>query len=421
MGYKEILSSITGGLMFADTQIASSSTIVRSPIGEAVKQLSVNPQLKKIGNYEYIKFGSSDDIPEVLEALLGKSSTHAGIIGKKAAMVSGKNLDFGGKRTEQKGAKSIEWTVFKDNAGGTGISLDSLWKSMSFIYAVHGSVGIILSKEGGNIVKIEAVSPRNFRMEKPDNKGDIKAVIKRDVFKVVSGGVFSNKEERITMFSEDNKDKRQFIYIKNPKTTNQFYGIPNYIGAFNFIEADYEFGVTIKNSAENGFSPKVLATFIGRNVSEEEKSAQAERFKDNFQGSDREQVVVSWVRRKEDAPEFKALDISNLDKTIDVMARLNDSKILTAHSVTNPTLFGVTIAGRLGNSGTELESSYLIFRESETLPDRELLLDALRMIFRISQFADVQLSVVDTPISIQATENRGGDQTSDEDNADVKK
>lgn len=219
------------------------------------------------------------------------------------------------------------------------------------------------------------------------------------------------KRKKYQCLTKKNNDARQIIYIKNPKSTNPFYGIPNYIGAFNFIEADYEFGVTIKNSAENGFSPKVLATFIGRNVSDDEKKFAADKFKDNFQGSDREQVVVSWVRRKEDAPEFKSLDISNLDKTIDVMARLNDSKILTAHSVTNPTLFGVTIAGKLGNSGTELESSYYIFRETETLPDRELLLDGLRLIFKYSQFSDIELSVIDSPVS--AEELRGGDQTTD--------
>jgi hypothetical protein len=259
---------------------------------------------------------------------------------------------------------------------------------------------------------LEAVTPRKLRAAAPEN-GVVTKWVKRDVFKNTSSRVFSNEEELINVYTIDNKDDRQIIYIANPESDNDFYGLPNYIGAFNFIEADYEFGVTIKNSAENGFSPKVLATFIGRNVSEDQKTSQANKFKNNFQGSDREQVILSWVRRKEDTPEFKSLDISGLDKTIDVMARLNDSKILTAHSVTNPTLFGVTIAGKLGNSGTELESAYNIFRATETLPTRELLLDGLRTAFKGSQFDDIELTVIDP--SVSADELRGGDTTDTED------
>jgi len=394
--------------LFADTVVASSASIVKSPISESVKSLTTNPVLKKIGANEYVKFGSNDDIPEVLEALLGKSSTHAGIVTKKGKMVAGKNLDFGGKRTVQKGSKNIEWTVFKDNAGGNGITLDAVWKRIAFLYQLHGAVGILVKREGNNLTGIKALSPRKIRMMKPDSEGVIKKVVVRDVFKNISGNVFTNTEKVIDLYDPNSKAKEQLIYIKNPESTNDFYGVPNYIGAFNFIEADYEFGVTIKNSAENGFSPKVLATFIGRNVSEDQKATEAAKFKDNFQGSDREQVILSWVKRKEDIPEFKSLDISNLDKTIDVMARLNDSKILTAHSVTSPTLFGVTIAGKLGNSGTELESAYNIFRETETIPVRELLLDGLRLAFKGSQFEDVELSVIDLPIA--AEELRGGDQ-----------
>ena len=408
MGIKEIVR----GFLLADVQTATSSTVVKSPLGESVKSLTTNPILKKIGANEYIKFGTNDDIPEVLEALKGKSSTHAGIISKKSKMVAGEKLDYGGKRTSQNGSKNIEWTVFRDNAGGYNITLDTVFREMAFIYEEQGAVGLVVTKEGVNLVKLEAVTPRKLRAAAPEN-GVVTKWVKRDVFKNTSSRVFSNEEELINVYTIDNKDDRQIIYIANPESDNDFYGLPNYIGAFNFIEADYEFGVTIKNSAENGFSPKVLATFIGRNVSEDQKTSQANKFKNNFQGSDREQVILSWVRRKEDTPEFKSLDISGLDKTIDVMARLNDSKILTAHSVTNPTLFGVTIAGKLGNSGTELESAYNIFRATETLPTRELLLDGLRTAFKGSQFDDIELTVIDP--SVSADELRGGDTTDTED------
>jgi hypothetical protein len=111
-------------------------------------------------------------------------------------------------------------------------------------------------------------------------------------------------------------------------------------------------------------------------------------------------------------PKIEKLQIENLDKTISTMADLNDAKILTAHSVTNPALFGVMVSGKLGNSGTELESAYNVFRATEMIPDRNLLLDGLTLVFSGSKYDDIEFVVEDLNITPQ--ENRGGDVTQDE-------
>jgi hypothetical protein len=207
------------------------------------------------------------------------------------------------------------------------------------------------------------------------------------------------------LFDPEKQQKEYVILVVNPATDNPFYGIPNYIGAYNFIEADYKFGVTINTSAENGFQPKVMMTFIGRGMTEDQKTEHAEKVKENFIGARGEIALVNYVRKKEEMPEVSNLAIENLDKTISVMANLNDSKILTAHSVTNPSLFGVAIAGKLGNSGTELESSYNIFMAAEALPNRKLLLDSLTLAFTGTKWEKIEFEVEDVPVV--PAENRG--------------
>ena len=90
-----------------------------------------------------------------------------------------------------------------------------------------------------------------------------------------------------------------------------------------------------------------MATFVGRNMSPEQKQKEYEAFKNSFTGTDGEQAMLAWVKKPEDKPTIESLDISNLDKTVDVLSRLNDAKILTAHNVTSPTLFGVMVSGKL--------------------------------------------------------------------------
>jgi len=380
---------------------ASASTTVRNPINKNVESLLKNPQYKKLGNFEYIKFGGGDDIDEILEILKSKSSTHSGIINRKAKMVAGNEL-------VATGATGNDWDAFIKAAGGAyNATLEKEWMKACNLYETYGAVGFLRQLDGSKIVKFKALSPRQLRISKLGSKGEITDFIYRMSFSNGAGALFKGTERKIPVFDPVNKknQKESIIYVSNPATDNDYYGLPNYVGAFDFIEADYQFGRTIHNAAENGFQPKVSATFIGRNMTDEQKKEHADKFKSNFQQSDGELAIVNYVRTKEEMPVIDKLDINNLDKTISVMANLNDAKILTAHSVTNPALFGVAIAGKLGNSGTELESSYNIFRTTETLPNRKLLIDAMTSAFVDTNFKNVKFEVTD--ISVTPQENRG--------------
>jgi len=403
-----IFKDIRDAFKFSETQIITAKNLTRSPIDATVKELSDNPQKKKIGNTEYIRFGKYDDVPDTLAALIGKSSTHAGIISKKAKLIAG-NLKYSGAGATGGGAKAIAWQVFSDNTGGQNYSLDKVFKRMAYLYYAYGGVGLDITFKGkGQIVGIKAVHPRNFRLLLPDSNGVVSQVVIADSFNAsgYGAGIYTGKHRIVPMYSPDNKEKEQFIYISNPETSNEFYGLPSYIGASNFIEADYEFGVTIKNTAANGFAPRISATFFGRNMSDDAKRIFSERFKKNFMQSDGELVVTSWVRRPEEAPKIDRLNIDNFDATIKAMSELNDAKILTAHSVTVPSLFGVVTPSKLGVSGSELRDGYSILMVTDILPARKYLLDPLQVLLQHTQFEKIKIDVENMPLTI--IETRGG-------------
>jgi hypothetical protein len=389
---------VTDNFAQSATETISSTALVKNAISDNISRLNTNPQLKRIGTNDYISFGNSDDMPDILSALLDKSTTHSGIIRKKAKMVAGKQMvsDVDDKK----------WKTFFENAGGYGVSLYELFLQACFEFEKQGGFLLVVDAdvEGKTTepILLQVLGHKRFRLMPPED-GVIKQVLVRDVFKRVSGKVFSNEEEIIDMFDPTEKQEKYCIYVKNPFSTNPFYGTPNYIAAFDFIESDFEFGRTIKNSARNGFAPRLLTTFIGRNMNDEQKADEASKFKSNFQGADSENVIISFVRRAEDKPQFDKLDIQNLDKTIDVMAKLNDSKILTAHNVTSPTLFGIMVSGKLGGTGTELYSAYELFRTTDILPDRDVILNGFRIALSTSIFKDATFEIEDIDMSFLAT------------------
>lgn len=391
---------------------ADASQMSRNPIAKSVENLIKNPQYTTVGKLEYIKFGDRDNIDEVIEILKGQSTTHSGIINRKAKMVAGNDLKAVGKI----GNKKTAWEAFEKSAGGSyGKALESEWKKIANLYETYGAVGILIKTDGGTtMTSIKALSPRKIRIGRLTTDNEIDHFIVRSTFSKTSSKIYKGTEREVVSFDPNNdSQKESLLYVVNPATENDFYGLPNYIAAFHFISADNKFGVTIHNSAENGFQPKVMLTFIGRNMSQEQKDTHAEQIKSNFVAADGETVIVNYIRREEEMPKVDSLAVANLDKTIATMANLNDSKILTAHSITNPTLFGVSVAGKLGNSGTELESAYNIFRATETLPNRKLLLDALTLAFTGSNFDGIKFEVEDIDVSPQ--ENRGDNVESEDD------
>ena len=362
------------------------------------------PSMKKGIKFEYLKYGKNDNLDTIYDAMQYKSDTHSGILVKKAKMVMGNNLVVEGEESLSK-SELAEWNAFKKRCGGLGKNLYNVMKQAAFEYEKCGGVGLDITYDAGfkSIISIKVVPQRNIRCGMPDNKtGEITHYIYRNYgFKTTNIQGIKVIEEKVAAFDILNeKDLRQMLYIKNPMSIDPNYGIPNYLGAYYFIAADFEFGRSIYNSAKNGFAPKVIATFIGRNLSAEQKETEARKFKSNFQGSDGEQVITSFVRKPEDKPIYDMLDVKNLDKTISVMAELNDSKILTAHNITSPTLFGIMVAGKLGGTGNELATAYDLFRATETLPNRELLLSAFQDIIDRTKFVDkLKLQILDVEIN----------------------
>ena len=194
--------------------------------------------------------------------------------------------------------------------------------------------------------------------------------------------------------------QRQILYVKNPYSILESYGLPNWIGAWHYIESDYEFGKQIENAAKNGFAPKTMVTMIGRNMSKEERLKSSNDVQERMNGSEGEQTIVAFVAKKEEAPSVEAIQIPNLDKMVSVYSNLNDAKILTSHNVTSPSLFGVMTAGTMGGTGTEMISAYNIFRATETLPDRRKVVESFEVLFEATQMKGIDIEVVEEDVNV---------------------
>ncbi len=387
------------------TEVTNSQGIEQNPLLKTLENMNTRPRYKTVDGLEYLTFGASDDVDIMIDKLMYKSATHSGIVTKKAKMITGSGLSV---NSQLIGTKDAKLNTLIKHAGGANVGLYNLITKSAFEYTKSGAVGLIVEygkpRDGktipDGIVRIKVVPARAMRFQKPANIGDpFTHIVYKQSFK---SGAQVAEAEAIPLFDPfAKKVEKQIIYVRNPYSTLDSYGLPNWVGAFSFIEADFQFGIQIENSAKNGFTPKTHITMIGRNMSKEERRLAATNIQDKMSGAKADQIAVSFVSRESEKPQIDTIESSHLDKTIETMSRLNDAKILTAHNITSPTLFGVMTTGQtMGGTGTEMISAFNLFKATETVPDRKVLLDAFSSLFDVTELINVELEIVEEDINV---------------------
>lgn len=368
---------------------ANAGNTKSNPIFKSVEDLNRNFKVYQVDGIEYVSFGVNNDIPEVLDKLSLQSPTHRGILDKKSKLIVGNGCEM------PEGPARFK-AVFQ-NINGEDYHFNRVFSEAAYSYEKYGAVPYVVKLDNaGKMIGLRVAKVRSVRAGLPNERFEIPYWVEKRSFKH-SHTRLNERAKRIATYKAGSKSGEFMLYVMNPASDNPFYGLPSYVSAYYYITGDFEFGKHIDNAVKNGFSPSVMLTYVGRQMTEEQKGKTNSRFASMFTGADGLKYMINFVRNKEEMPQVNAIEAKNLDKTIATMSELNDAKILTAHSVTSPTLFGIQVAGKLGGTGAELLTAYYTFRASETLPNRDTILDPICTLMK-KHYGISNIEVAEEPI-----------------------
>lgn len=167
------------------------------------------------------------------------------------------------------------------------------------------------------------------------------------------------------------------FYYKDYEPGLDYYPIPQYYSALNYVEADGLLGKFYRNSINNGFVPSTIIT-MPSNPTEEQKGQFQHDIEKSYAGTNgANSIVVLWGESQEVKPVVTSYTASNNADLYNNVDEIIFQKIISAHRLTSPTLAGLSGSGNLSGNANEIINSYVLYNQTVIHQLRRKILDTL--------------------------------------------
>lgn len=177
------------------------------------------------------------------------------------------------------------------------------------------------------------------------------------------------------------KDKFEILYIKNYCPGLYYYSLPDWVSAVQFSLSEGEISNLHYNNITNGFLPSVMINFNNGVPAPEERQTIEDLLQAKFTGTDNAgRFMVSFNDDAANKPTLDVINIDNLHEKYQYVAEYIQDRILVAHRVTSPLLFGIRDKGNgFSSQSEEMMTAFSILQSMTINPFQNLLLNSLDM------------------------------------------
>lgn len=261
---------------------------------------------------------------------------------------------------------------------------------------------ILRAKDGQGVAKILHIPFNKLGMEKANDKGDIEAVYFCDDW----SNVYKYKPKRIPVF-KGKMTQSLMIKVVQPYTTGQFYyANPDYLAGLQYAELEEEISNYSINHIKNGLSFGYVINFNnGAAIEPKQKDDIERKIKEKLTGSSNAgKFILSFNDGKEAEVTVVPLEVNDAHSQWEFLSQESMTKLLTAHGVTSPLLFGLPSAGGFGSNADELDTASKLLQDYQISPKQEVFIDELASIIELNGL-ETDLSFIPLRESYKSTES----------------
>ena len=218
-------------------------------------------------------------------------------------------------------------------------------------------------------------------------------------------------KKKIPAFGTSN-EKMEVLYLKNYSPNLYYYSLPDWVSSLQFSFVEAELSNLHLNNIENGFLPMVMLNFNNGQPAPEQRETIEDLIKAKFTGTKNAgRFMLSFNDDVATKPTIDVINIDNLHEKFQYVADYAQDRILVAHRITSPLLFGIRTANNgFSSQSEEMMTAFSILQTMTITPFQNLILNTLDSALADGGYDEAELYFDQlTPLAIlsQQAEDQG--------------
>lgn len=324
--------------------------------------------VESTGRSTYVRMGVDDKYADLLMELSQKSPTHGSLCQRIGQMINGGGLK----------ATRPEIDVWMEKVG-----LHEAMRRVAIDYKIFGGsyLDIRWSADGTEIKRIFHLPWVRVRAEEdietldPDHYVYCYDWHKRNQEKVRIAAFGKTKLE------DGTRPLREVLPIRRYTVGLDYYAEPDYVAALGYAKLEASIGEFHNANMQNGMMPSYHITWMAGNLSDDAEDEIYRKLENKLAGSrNAGKWLIHFVDDMSQSPKFDLIPNTDADKMYALLSAESRDKLILAHGVTTPTLFGIQTAGKLG-SLSEMAEGWQIFQVDYLDPIQHQLAKAVQEVY----------------------------------------
>ena len=332
-----------------------------------------SPEIVEDNRKDWVLYGESNDYFEFLIDNYKNSTTNNAIINNICRLVYGKGLSA---TDASKKPNEYAQTIML-------FSPDDLKKViLDFKMLGQSAFQIHYSKDHKKIIKALHIPVQLLAAEKCNKDGEIEAYYYSDNWEDIK----KYPPKRIPAFGFS-KDKIEIMYLKNYTPGMKYYSCVDYAGGLSYCTLEQEISEYLINDVQNSFSSTKVVNFNNGIPTEEQQQLISSKVMSKLTGSNGQKVIVSFNSDETTKTTVDDIQLNNAPEHYQYLADECLRKIMVAHNVTSPLLFGIASKNGFSSNADELKDSSILFDNMVIKPIQGVILEALEQILAFNGVA----------------------------------
>ena len=314
--------------------------------------------------HNWVPFGiyMQDDFYAAITQTFSTSTTHAACIEGVGDLIFGKGLYSKNEEFQQRLTKLIP---------------QEETKKVVFDLKLYGNAAyqVFWNDEHTRIIKMYHIPVQTLRAEKLYDNPKI-----QNYWYCIDwlDQKAQRNKKKIPAFGTSN-EKMEILFIKNYTPGKYYYSLPDWMSAFQFAEAEAELSNLHINNITNGFLPAVMINMNNGVPAPEERDTIEDLIVRKFTGtSNAGRIMISFNDDPANKPTVDTINIENLHEKFQYVAEYAQDRILVAHRITSPLLFGIRTANNgFSSQSEEMKTAYSILSTMTITPFQNLITNVL--------------------------------------------